>query len=278
MCLWSHQCACWRPSQLRAEAAAGTVTIKSQTCMVSTYRFSDECVPWWRHQMETFSRYWPFVRGIQRSLVNSPLKGQWRGALMFSLISTSINGWVNTREAGDLRPHRAHYDVIVMQYHINSAHVLSYCVYINSSGDLCDLFVHITQGWSTGNKNGSIDGLVHWSYVFLALTHRYDCSCASELILTDMGDIYQYETRTKHNQAVTVCITIMYLRVYEQIVIGLYNYVRIAYLPIIIFTNTQASLTWSHARTLRNSQEIKKWQIISIPEVWINIRMMTRKG
>ena len=41
---------------------------------------------WWRHQMETFSRYWPFVRGIHRSPVHSPHKGQWRGALIFSLI------------------------------------------------------------------------------------------------------------------------------------------------------------------------------------------------
>ena len=41
-------------------------------------------------------------------------KGQWRGALMFSLICFWINGWVNNREAGDLRRYRAHYDVIVM--------------------------------------------------------------------------------------------------------------------------------------------------------------------
>ena len=33
----------------------------------------------WKH----FPRYWPFVRGIHRSPVNSPHKGQWRGALMF---------------------------------------------------------------------------------------------------------------------------------------------------------------------------------------------------
>ena len=45
---------------------------------------------------------------------NSPHKGQWRGALMFSLICARINGWVNNGEAGDLRLHRAHYDVIVM--------------------------------------------------------------------------------------------------------------------------------------------------------------------
>ena len=60
-------------------------------------------------------RYWPFVRGIHRSTVNSPHKGQWRGALMFSLICAWLNGWVNNREAGDLRRHRAHCDVIVME-------------------------------------------------------------------------------------------------------------------------------------------------------------------
>ena len=43
------------------------------------------------------------------------LKGQWRGALMFSMIGVGINGWVNNRKAGDLRRHRAHYDVIVME-------------------------------------------------------------------------------------------------------------------------------------------------------------------
>ena len=46
--------------------------------------------------------------------VNSPHKGHWRGALMFTLICARINGWVNNSEAGDLRRYRAHYDVIVM--------------------------------------------------------------------------------------------------------------------------------------------------------------------
>ena len=64
----------------------------------------------WKH----VPRYWPFVRGIHRSPVNSPHKGQWRGALMFSLICVWIIGWVNNREAGDLKRYRAHYDVIVM--------------------------------------------------------------------------------------------------------------------------------------------------------------------
>ena len=65
----------------------------------------------WKH----FPRYWPFVRGIHRSPVNSPHKGQWRGVLMFTLIWVWINDWVNNREAGDLRSHRAHCDVIVMR-------------------------------------------------------------------------------------------------------------------------------------------------------------------
>ena len=46
--------------------------------------------------------------------VNSTHKGQWRGALVFPLIRAWINGWVNNREAGDLRRLCAHYDVIVM--------------------------------------------------------------------------------------------------------------------------------------------------------------------
>ena len=64
----------------------------------------------WKH----FPRYWPFVRGIHRSQVNSPHKGQWRGALMFTLICVWKNGCVNNREAGDLRRYCAHYDVTVM--------------------------------------------------------------------------------------------------------------------------------------------------------------------
>ena len=60
----------------------------------------------WNH----FPRYWQFMRGIHRSPVNSPHKGQWRGALIYAW----INGWVNNREAGDLRQHRVNYDVTVM--------------------------------------------------------------------------------------------------------------------------------------------------------------------
>ena len=78
----------------------------------------------WKH----FPRYWAFVRGIQRFPVNSPHKGQWRGALMFPLICTWTNGWANSRDASDLRRHRAHYDIIVMwqwKLHLDSLRMTS---------------------------------------------------------------------------------------------------------------------------------------------------------
>ena len=65
-------------------------------------------------KLKRFPRYWPFVRGVHQWPVNSPHKSQWRGALISSLICAWTNGWVNTRDAGDLRLHRAHYDVTVM--------------------------------------------------------------------------------------------------------------------------------------------------------------------
>ena len=65
-------------------------------------RYHDNVIKW-----KYFPRYWPYVRGIPRSPVNSPHKGQWRGALMFSLICAGTNDWVNNRGASDLRRYRA---------------------------------------------------------------------------------------------------------------------------------------------------------------------------
>ena len=69
---------------------------------------------WWRHQMETLSALLAICAGNSPVPVNSPHKGQWRGALMFSLTCAWINDCVNNRKAGDLRRNRAHYGVIVM--------------------------------------------------------------------------------------------------------------------------------------------------------------------
>ena len=75
----------------------------------SLHLYHDDVIKW-KH----FPRYWPFVRGIDRSPVNSPHKSQWRGALMFALICAvkkrlskhSWGWWFET--------HRAHYDVIII--------------------------------------------------------------------------------------------------------------------------------------------------------------------
>ena len=71
-------------------------------------------VSWWRHQMETLSALLAICAGNSPPPVNSPHKGWWRGALIFYLICAWLNGWANNGEAGDLRRHRAHYDVSVM--------------------------------------------------------------------------------------------------------------------------------------------------------------------
>ena len=80
-------------------------------CSLSILPWKHDDVIKWKH----FPHNWPFVWGIHQSPVNSPHKGQWRGALMFSLICVWINRWVNNSEAGDLRRHLDHYDVSVMK-------------------------------------------------------------------------------------------------------------------------------------------------------------------
>ena len=63
----------------------------------------------WRHQMETFSVSLSLGEGNQL-LVYSPLKGQWRGAL----ICVWINNWASNGAADNLRRHCAHHDVALM--------------------------------------------------------------------------------------------------------------------------------------------------------------------
>ena len=69
-------------------------------CWAIGYALYHDDVTKWKH----FPHYWRFVRGIHQWLVNSSHKGQWHGALVFSLICA-----MNKR-------HHTHYDydVIVM--------------------------------------------------------------------------------------------------------------------------------------------------------------------
>ena len=73
-------------------------------------KITNTCLTWGRHQIETFTAL------LALCTSNSPKKGQWREALMFSLICFSTSSWVSNRDAGDLRRNCPHYDVNVM-YH-----------------------------------------------------------------------------------------------------------------------------------------------------------------
>ena len=75
----------------------------------------ENTLSWWRDQMETLSALLALCEWSHRSPGDSPHKGQWVGDLVFSLICAWTYGWANkNRDAGDLRHHRAHYDVFVM--------------------------------------------------------------------------------------------------------------------------------------------------------------------
>ena len=87
---------CWKPPWIWVVLF---LNIK-MTYVVRILSYHDDVINW-RH----LPRYWPFVRRIHRPPMNSPHKGQWRGALMFSLICAWTNGWVNNWNAGDLRRH-----------------------------------------------------------------------------------------------------------------------------------------------------------------------------
>ena len=92
------------------DCAYDYVTVRPLMGMGCVRRIHDDVIKW-KH----FPSHGPFLRGIHRSPMNSPHKGQWRGALVISLIWVQTNGWVNNRDAGDLRHHSVHYDVTIMQ-------------------------------------------------------------------------------------------------------------------------------------------------------------------
>ena len=143
----------------------------------------------WRHRQKThddvikwkhFPRYWPFVRGLHRSSVNSTHKSQWRGAVMFSLICVCINGWVNNLEAGDLRRYLAYFDVSVTDHTFllqsNGVKRLSeqcVCLIFVSYLIICALAVYIPVIWwhMLCRKCKSMGNSIHTQ------THTYVFAC-----------------------------------------------------------------------------------------------------
>ena len=110
-----------------------------------------------------FQRYWTFVSGFHRSPVDFPHKGQWRRALMFSLICAWTNGWAYNRDAGDLRRHRAHYGATVMnEAERGHSGFRSSVVYLwtqsrNRSHVCHSSWIAIKFGWDMPRQNVSTD-------------------------------------------------------------------------------------------------------------------------
>ena len=123
----------WKiPISIRQKATCCSLTLwflvehKSNSSYIDRWNCNHDDVIKWRH----FPSYWPFARGIHRSPVNSPHKGQGRGALMFTLIYAWTNSWVNNRDTDDLKRHPGHYDVTVMKSDKNPEYISWVAQYI----------------------------------------------------------------------------------------------------------------------------------------------------
>ena len=72
------------------------------------FKHHDDVIKW-----KLSPRYWTFVQGIHRSLVNSLTKASDAELWCFLWSAPWTNGWVNNREAGDLRRYHSHFDIIL---------------------------------------------------------------------------------------------------------------------------------------------------------------------
>ena len=97
-------CCCSNPSPRRKFYLLAHMTRPGRYCI--SFEVHDDVI-----RLKHFPCYWPFVRGIHRSPVDSPHKGQWCRASMFSLICAWTSSWANNLDTGDLWRHHTHYDV-----------------------------------------------------------------------------------------------------------------------------------------------------------------------
>ena len=156
-------------------------TIMSNIYPVSMDFYTSETFVWnhddvnkWKH----FPRYWSFMRGIHRSPVNSPRKVQRHGAFMFSLICVWTNGWVNIRNAGDLRRHRAHYVVTVMC--IWEVHFIFRC-FMLTPGPKINIYIRFCLSPVNGIKTILIPHCMTGNIMFTvhSLSHMYPRICGT---------------------------------------------------------------------------------------------------
>ena len=111
--------------------------------------------------------------------VTGHFRGQFtshRWALMFSLTRAWINGWVNNREAGDLRRQRAYYDATVTGYVL-----VSYLrqfeeelgLHTNSVGqaELNESCIVVRLTICKLGQHENLEGLSSWQF----LTYKWTC-------------------------------------------------------------------------------------------------------
>ena len=97
-------CICVTCADLRLMSIAfGRFSVHVLWCIQSHPYLHDDVIRWTH-----FPGYWPIVRELPVT-GEFPHNGQWRGALMLSLICACINSWANNGYVGVLRRHRAHY-------------------------------------------------------------------------------------------------------------------------------------------------------------------------
>ena len=136
--------------------------------------------------MEKFSALLALCAGNSPVPVNSPHKGQWRGALLFSLICAWINGWVNSRKAGDLRHHRAHYDVTVMGSFSSTKNDSTSCSI--SCREIIKIEIYLYVFW----KEFSTTLLNRWNWFYI--NGRYESSNPLILSISWVGPKYITQT------------------------------------------------------------------------------------
>ena len=112
--IWTTRCS-WLPMGLQPCMPASWMVSICLTCQRSWWRHQMETISasWWRHQMETISALLAF------SAVNSPVTGEFTSqrASDAELWCFLICAWIksaNNGDDGEIRRHRAHYDVTIM--------------------------------------------------------------------------------------------------------------------------------------------------------------------
>ena len=102
-------------------------TVNDLKCGKILYCCISMNISWRRHRMESFSALLGLCAG------NLPVTGEFpaQRPVTHSFGVFLTNGWVNNRDAGDLRNHRAHYDVtVIMQFNRWHINVGMWCVHV----------------------------------------------------------------------------------------------------------------------------------------------------